>query len=616
MVLASPNHGSTHSDKTQQSGGTTTTTVTTFTQQMVIGSLHSPQRPNMMMILPDSQSTRSPAPLFGRVRAGRAEDDDESEGGNDYGGPGRGGGGGGVAQSQCVRFLAPTCTAAVARALAAAAAGGNAPRVSSLLLPPPGPAATTTTARSFCLTGDSFFDESAGRPGGGATAAGTAGAGAAVAPNTVRPAEVRLFVTRAVRSTAVDVCDAVAAAAPRWVAKGTKFTMVDDVTKCTHFVVAKPGKTEALLRALCVGAWILQPEFLRACIDRSAWADEAPFEWVGTGGAGRQSIDAPGGNAGSLSTAVAAGGSLSATIGFSSLLLPASVAGANAAGANGRLSLSALAPLSAVAVGGSMAERTSTGSATAACVPSSMLGSSNEVLMACRSRRLLVATALSAAAPFRNWHVLLVMPQGPLHEEKARSFERVLIAGGAAVVSIGQVDLATLGSSSAPPAVWGRARCPQAAAPPSGRRSSSARAGSVSHGTGATATSLTAASAGPHATHILCDEQLHTVAARWGAPAGCSPVPAGWAAPAETGDAHAYLVQPMALAADTPPPARAQRLVQVCRLEAIVHALCLARLPMGSVCGASPAQLQPAWLRPPFLRNATSAGGNGVIQLD
>ncbi|CBZ23850.1 conserved hypothetical protein [Leishmania mexicana MHOM/GT/2001/U1103] len=49
--------------------------------------------------------------------------------------------------------------------------------------------------------------------------------------------------------------------------------------ECTHFITAKPSKTEQFLCCLAAGRWILTPAYVTACAQAGYLVNEAPFEW-------------------------------------------------------------------------------------------------------------------------------------------------------------------------------------------------------------------------------------------------------------------------------------------------------------------------------------------------
>ncbi|KPA80560.1 hypothetical protein ABB37_04764 [Leptomonas pyrrhocoris] len=49
--------------------------------------------------------------------------------------------------------------------------------------------------------------------------------------------------------------------------------------ECTHFITAKPSKTEQFLCCLAAGHWILTPAYLSACAAAGYLVKEDPFEW-------------------------------------------------------------------------------------------------------------------------------------------------------------------------------------------------------------------------------------------------------------------------------------------------------------------------------------------------
>ncbi|TPP52821.1 hypothetical protein CGC21_28480 [Leishmania donovani] len=49
--------------------------------------------------------------------------------------------------------------------------------------------------------------------------------------------------------------------------------------ECTHFITAKPSKTEQFLCCLAAGRWILTPAYVTACAQAGYLVSEAPFEW-------------------------------------------------------------------------------------------------------------------------------------------------------------------------------------------------------------------------------------------------------------------------------------------------------------------------------------------------
>ncbi|CAG9577919.1 conserved hypothetical protein [Leishmania major strain Friedlin] len=49
--------------------------------------------------------------------------------------------------------------------------------------------------------------------------------------------------------------------------------------ECTHFITAKPSKTEQFLCCLAAGRWILTPAYVTACAQAGYLVGEVPFEW-------------------------------------------------------------------------------------------------------------------------------------------------------------------------------------------------------------------------------------------------------------------------------------------------------------------------------------------------
>ncbi|AIO00127.1 hypothetical protein LPMP_291790 [Leishmania panamensis] len=49
--------------------------------------------------------------------------------------------------------------------------------------------------------------------------------------------------------------------------------------ECTHFITAKPSKTEQFLCCLAAGRWILTPAYVAACAQAGYLVSEEPFEW-------------------------------------------------------------------------------------------------------------------------------------------------------------------------------------------------------------------------------------------------------------------------------------------------------------------------------------------------
>ncbi|KAG5473556.1 hypothetical protein LSCM4_03625 [Leishmania orientalis] len=67
-------------------------------------------------------------------------------------------------------------------------------------------------------------------------------------------------------------CDAFAGDFPR-------IQRTNKPEECTHFITAKPSKTEQFLCCLAAGRWILTPAYVAACVQAGYLVSEEPFEW-------------------------------------------------------------------------------------------------------------------------------------------------------------------------------------------------------------------------------------------------------------------------------------------------------------------------------------------------